>query len=166
MDFIKQTKNMIFKQTTFVPCGGHKKMNKSRLIPQPSSHFNSSPSFTIETFLLEKGNNWKCLLSNYWLKDAQVFLFSVSNIPQHCCPLQRTTLSGQYLWVHDGKTQISSQHSRRQLLTIQKLLRQVLILTAIHFSTYYPLTISQELEISFPLKSVFESSLAFSASFL
>lgn len=152
MDFIKQTKNMTFKQTIFVPCGGKKKMNKSRLILQPS-HFNSSPSFKIETFLLEKRNNWKCLLSNYWLKEAQVFLFSVSNIPQHCCPLQLTTLSGQYLLAHDGKTQISSQHSRRQLLTIQELLRQVLILTAIHFSTYYPVTISQELEISFPLKS-------------
>ena len=115
MDFIKQTKNMIFKQTIFVPSGGNKKMNKSRLIPQPSSHLNSSPSSKIETFLLEKGNNWKCLLSNYWLKEAQVFLFSVSNIPQHCCPLQRTTLSGQYLLVCDGKTQISSQHTQQKV---------------------------------------------------
>lgn len=152
MDFIKQMKNMIFKKTFFVPCGGNKKMNKSRLLPQPSFHFNSSPSFKIETSFSEIRNNWKCLLSDFWLRETQVFPFSASSIPQHCCPLQQTTLSGQYLSVHDGKTQISSQHSRRQLLTIQKLLRQVLILTAIHFSSYYPLTISQELEISFPLK--------------
>ena len=113
MDFIKQMNKMIFKKTFFVPCGGNKKMNKSRLLPQPSFHFNSSPSFKIETFLLEIRNNWKCLLSNYWLRETQVFLFSASSISQHCCPLQQATLSGQYLLVHDGKTQISSQHSRR-----------------------------------------------------
>lgn len=76
MDFIKQMKNMIFKKTFSVPCGGNKKMNKSRLLPQPSFHFNSSPSFKIETSVWEIRNNWKCLLSNYGLRETQVFLLS------------------------------------------------------------------------------------------
>lgn len=80
-----------------MPCGGNKKMNKSSLLPQPSFHFNSSPSFKTETFLLEIRNNWKCLLSNYWLRETQVFLFSASSIPQHCCPLQQATLSAIFV---------------------------------------------------------------------
>lgn len=70
-------------------------MNKNGIAPQPSFHFNSSPSFKIETSVWEIRNNWKCLLSNYGLKRLKCS-FSLRQYSATLLPTAADQLSSPY----------------------------------------------------------------------
>lgn len=98
MDFIKQMKNMIFKKTFSVPCGGNKKMNKSRVVLS-LFHFNSSPSFDRKSSAGNKEEFLECSFSIcLWVERDS----SVPSLVQYSAALLPTAADHALLSVFVG----------------------------------------------------------------